>query len=71
MNYIFIDSKEGINRIGIIEGNRLVEFYTEEVEKESIVGNVYRGKVLNVLNGMEAALILVKRKMLFYILKTV
>lgn len=57
MNYIFIDSKEGINRIGIIEDNRLVEFYTEEVEKESIVGNVYRGKVLNVLNGMEAAFV--------------
>ena len=35
----------------------MVEFYTEEVEKESIVGNVYRGKVLNVLNGMEAAFV--------------
>lgn len=57
MNYIFIDSKEGINRIGIIEDNRLVEFYTEEIENESIVGNVYRARVLNVLSGMEAAFV--------------
>ena len=57
MNYIFIDSNEKINRVGIIEDNRLVEFYSEEVNNEALLGNVYRGRVVNVLQGMDAAFV--------------
>lgn len=57
MNYIFIDSKDGVNKVGIVEDNRLVEYHTEEISKEKLVGNVYRGRVLNVLQGMEAAFV--------------
>ncbi|MBU5256751.1 Rne/Rng family ribonuclease [Tissierella praeacuta] len=56
MNYIFIDSLNGVNRVGIVENNRLVEFHLEEQEKR-IVGNIYRGRVANVLQGMEAAFV--------------
>lgn len=56
MNYIFIDSLNGVNRVGIVENNRLVEFHLEEQEKR-IVGNIYRGRVVNVLQGMEAAFV--------------
>lgn len=57
MNYIFISSKDGINKVGIVEENRLVEFYTEEDNNEKLVGNVYRGRVENVLRGMGAAFV--------------
>lgn len=57
MNYIFIDSNEKLNRVGIVEDDRLVEFYSEEVENEALLGNVYRGRVTNVLNGMDAAFV--------------
>lgn len=57
MNYIFIDSKDGINKVGIVINNRLVEYHAEEAEKGKLVGNIYRGRVLNVLKGMEAAFV--------------
>lgn len=57
MNYIFISSKNGINKVGVVEENRLVEFYTEEDNNEKLVGNVYRGRVENVLKGMGAAFV--------------
>ncbi len=57
MNYIFISSKDGINKVGIVEDHRLVEYYTEEDKNEKLVGNVYRGRVENVLRGMGAAFI--------------
>ncbi|MDR7870268.1 MAG: Rne/Rng family ribonuclease [Tissierellaceae bacterium] len=57
MNYIFISSKDGTNKVGIVEDNRLVEYYTEEEDYEKLVGNVYRGRVENVLKGMGAAFV--------------
>ena len=57
MNYIFIDSKDEINKVGIVENNRLVEFYTEEINNETLLGNVYRARVTNVLQGMDAAFV--------------
>lgn len=57
MNYIFIDSNEKINRVGLVEDNRLVEFYSEEVENQALLGNVYRARVNNVLLGMDAAFV--------------
>lgn len=57
MNYIFISSKDGIHKVGIVENNRLVEYYTEEDNHEKLVGNIYRGRVENVLKGMGAAFV--------------
>lgn len=57
MNYIFIDSKDDISKVGIVENNRLVEFYSEEIYQEALLGNVYRGRVTNALQGMDAAFV--------------
>lgn len=57
MNYIFIDSVEGVNKVGIVEDNRLVEYYTQEENKEKLVGNIYRARIETVLQGMEAAFV--------------
>ena len=56
MSYIFIDSLDGFQRVGIVENQRLVEYHLEKEEKK-IVGNIYRGRVVNVLQGMEAAFV--------------
>lgn len=57
MRYIFIDSKDGVDRAGIVEDDRLVEFHAEKQDKEKLVGNIYRARVINVLSGMEAAFV--------------
>ena len=57
MNTIYIDSKDGVNKISIVENDRLVEYYREDNSKAKLLGNVYRGRVVNVLQGMEAAFV--------------
>ncbi len=44
-------------QIVVLEGPVLVEHYVAKTDRQSIVGNVYLGKVRNVLPGMEAAFI--------------
>lgn len=42
-------------RVGLIEGNSLVEFYVERPIEKSLVGNIYKGKVVKVLPGINSA----------------
>jgi len=44
-------------QIVVLEGPVLVEHYVASSDRKSLVGNVYMGKVRNVLPGMEAAFI--------------
>ncbi len=44
-------------QIVVLEGPVLVEHYVAREDKRSLVGNVYLGKVRNVLPGMEAAFV--------------
>ena len=44
-------------RIAVLEGQELVEHYVTRVGARSMVGNVYLGRVQNVLPGMEAAFV--------------
>jgi len=57
MNKIVIDSGLSQNRVAILENNDLVEYYLESKEVNRLVGNIYKGRVTNVLPGMEAAFI--------------
>jgi ribonuclease E len=43
------------SQIAILEGRELVEHYVAQSQERSIVGNIYVGRVQNVLPGMEAA----------------
>ena len=47
----------GETRIAIQEDSQLVEVYVERLDKQRMVGNVYKGKVENVLPGMQAAFV--------------
>ncbi|WP_037660554.1 Rne/Rng family ribonuclease, partial [Streptomyces aurantiacus] len=65
----FLARREAVNRemivrqhgdrtqIGVLEDNVLVEHYVNKEQSTSYVGNVYLGKVQNVLPSMEAAFI--------------
>ena len=54
---IVINESMGESRIAIIEGGTLVEVYVEKQDQQRMVGNIYKGKVENVLPGMQAAFV--------------
>ena len=54
---MLISFKGGSSKIAILEGATLVEYYTAEAKSKSLVGNIYLGKVKNILPGMEAAFV--------------
>src|SRR6201999_4634066 len=46
-----------VTQIGVLEDNVLVEHYVARESQTSLIGNVYLGRVQNVLPSMEAAFI--------------
>ncbi len=54
---MLVSTNSGETRIAVLEGPTLVEYYNAQSKSQSLVGNVYLGKVKNVLPGMEAAFI--------------
>lgn len=57
MNKIVIDSGIRESRIAILEDDELADIYLDRVDDERISGNIYLGRVVNVLQGMQAAFI--------------
>lgn len=54
---LYFDSQYGIETFALCEDGRLTDYRTEPVSTGAVVGNVYKGRVTNVLNGMQAAFI--------------
>lgn len=54
---IIADVERDQIRIGVLEDRQLVELYVEKSFNERVVGNIYKGKVANVLPGMQAAFV--------------
>ena len=52
-----IRQRDDITQIGVLEDNVLVEHYVARESQTSLIGNVYLGRVQNVLPSMEAAFI--------------
>ena len=44
-------------RIALIENSTIAELYIERTREKGIVGNVYKGRVVRVLPGMQAAFV--------------
>ncbi|MGV8147091.1 MAG: Rne/Rng family ribonuclease [Alkaliphilus sp.] len=57
MNQIVVDVAITETRLAILENKELVELYIERKASKRILGNVYRGRVVNVLPGMQAAFV--------------
>lgn len=57
MNEIIIDVGVNQKRAAIMENNQLVELYIERKDTKRTLGNIYKGRVVNVLPGMQAAFV--------------
>ena len=58
MNKKIIADVNGLEaRIALLEDDKLVEIHVERRGKERLVGNIYKGRVANVLPGMQAAFV--------------
>ena len=56
-NIIYVEANPYVTRVALTENDSLAELYVERRGKERIVGNIYKGKVKNVLPGMQAAFV--------------
>lgn len=57
MQEIIINKSENTKKICVVEDGKLVEQYDDDCEKKRIEGNIYIGKVQNIIPGMQAAFI--------------
>lgn len=62
MKRILIDSQDYGTRIGIVDDGLLMELVYERKNSMPIVGNVYIGRIVNVLPGMQAAFVDIGRE---------
>ncbi|MBQ9709043.1 MAG: ribonuclease E/G [Clostridia bacterium] len=54
---IYLDKNGGNYIAALAEGGKLLEYHIERDDDSNIVGNIYKGKVVNVLEGMQAAFV--------------
>lgn len=57
MNEIYIDIGPYESRVAVVDEGELAEIYIERRGREKIAGNIYKGRVENVLPGMQAAFV--------------
>lgn len=57
MNRIVVDVGITETRLAFLENEELVELYIERKNQKRLVGNIYKGRVTNVLPGMQAAFV--------------
>ena len=57
MKDILISVNPSDTQVCIVADGELVEFWVERKNMTRLVGNIYKGKVQNVLNGMQAAFV--------------
>ena len=56
-NSIYIDMHASRTKVAVIEGDSLVELHVERENSEKLIGNIYKGRVENVLSGMQSAFV--------------
>ncbi len=54
---IIVNISNTETRIAVMQNGEFAEFYLDRAERTSIVGNVYKGKVLNLISGLKAAFV--------------
>src|SRR5512139_3502365 len=54
---LIINAAPGETRVALLENGAVVELYIERAEERSIAGNIYKGRVVRVLPGMQAAFV--------------
>ncbi len=54
---LYFDYHSGLEHYACTEDGKLVEYEVEKRSSEAAIGNVYKGRVTDVLNGMQAAFV--------------
>lgn len=54
---ILIDVETNMSSVALLEDSRLIEFHIEYKENNRLTGNIYKGRVENVLQGLESAFV--------------
>lgn len=57
MKEILANCTEDEIRVAIVEDGHLTDFFIERLGEENIVGNIYKSKVVSVLDGIQAAFV--------------
>lgn len=57
MYNILIENKNNITTIAVVQNSEVVEIYQEKDDEKRLEGNIYLGKVKNIIPGMQSAFI--------------
>lgn len=57
MKKIVVHCDRNVTEVALMDDRQLVEYYVEHPVERQLVGNIYKGRVVNVLPGMQAAFI--------------
>ncbi|GGG20323.1 Rne/Rng family ribonuclease [Paenibacillus abyssi] len=57
MKQMLLHGEPNLTQTAVLENGKLIEFYMERSSDRKWVGNVYKGRVVNVLPGMQAAFV--------------
>lgn len=57
MQEIIINKTENLKRIMLLQDGKIVEYYEEKSEHKRLEGNIYLGKIRNILPGIQAAFV--------------
>lgn len=56
-NLLIINSTRSETRVALVEDGLMAELHIERTRERGIVGNIYKGKIIRVLPGMQAAFV--------------
>ncbi len=54
---LVINATREESRVALLEGGQVVELYIERKRDASLVGNIYKGKIIKILPGMQSAFV--------------
>ena len=57
MNQVIINTNKFKTRAAVLENGKVMEVHIEREGEGTLNGNIYKGKVANVLPGMESAFV--------------
>lgn len=57
MKQVLINNSIFFDQVVILEDGKLMDYIHEEKDKKQVIGNIYKGRVMNILPGMEAAFV--------------
>lgn len=57
MKQVLINNSIFFDQVAVLQDGKLQDYMHEEKDYNSVVGNIYKGRVMNILPGMEAAFV--------------